>query len=344
MSKIKTYHVGVNETIELDITEDSIIQSPHRMTLQFTDQTGSFLLVDNFPISPGKVFVTNPTPAPCIVIVCSIAKDTTPVVTDEVYMFNIPTISTNVTHSTPGATAYYDGGALLRIMPIGSTYPLEKHYQPDYNGRPTSINSFTQYSYAMFNDIFYQVSSTGIIGYDREAVIYGDHSIEVDSDMLGMAVKDNYSGEFISSVGDPVVVEDILPNWKRYSKQVTISMLGEVTVYWAINNEGDKFVGEVLDLPVGTYTISKYVDTSFDSCITSTPNITNTSTLQIPYTLKRTYSGSTVKVKPDSDTWNKVTVTYCDDSSTDYPYYGDEFEIPYSPKLIKSVRFFKESK
>ncbi|EOU9592067.1 hypothetical protein ACOJEA_004767 [Klebsiella aerogenes] len=340
MSKIKTYHVGVNETVEVDITEDSIIQSPHQMILQFTDKVGGFILVDNLPISTGKVFVTNPTIAPCIFVVCSEGAVQEP--TEELYMFNNPTISSNVTHSTPGATAYNDGGNLLRVMPIGSTYPLEKHYQPEYNGRPTSINSFTQYSYAMFNDSFYQVSSTGIIGYDREAVIYGDHSIEVESDMLGMAVKDNYTGEFISTVGDPVLVEDVLPNWKRYSKQVTISMLGEVTVYWAINDEGDKFVGEVLDLPVGTYTISKYVDTSFDSCITSTPNVTNTSTLQIPYTLKRTYTGSTVKVKPDSDIWNKVTVTYCDDSSTDYPYYGDEFEIPYKPQLIKSVRFFKE--
>lgn len=341
-NKISTHSISAEETTKLTIEGSAYIQSAYPLTIQFTNQVGSFQLLKEMKLPDGDVYITNNASfASTFIIVDSVSHT----VTEELYMFDEDSISSNVSSVTGGGNAYYQGGELLLVMIAGEYYPLQENYSNHSNGRPTSINAFSQYSsggFSQSNLSNYRFSDEGIIAYDREGAISGDYAVEVDSNMSYMAVKDNYTGEWVSDKGEFVDVINITPQWKRISKSFTISMLGEVTVYWAIDSSDTKFVSEVLDLPVGNYVMSKFVNQIAGTNIISTTNITNTSSLQVPFTSKGRYSGSTVKIKADNKTMNKATITYGNDSTTDITYNGVELVIPYNSQLIKSVRFYKE--
>lgn len=113
-------------------------------------------------------------------------------------------------------------------------------------------------------------------------------------------------------------------------------------MYWAANNSGTKFVSEEMVLPAGSFTMSKYISEEDSEITISTMQVTNGSTLHIPYMIKQSYSGSNISVKPEYRMWNKVEVTFSDGTSYTEVYTSGNFKIEYNPLLIKSVRFYKD--
>lgn len=82
-NKITTYNINSKETISVNVGGNACIQSQSVLSIQFTNQVGSFQLLDNMDITEGQIYVTNNGEFPTIFV---IADMLTPV--EELYIFD----------------------------------------------------------------------------------------------------------------------------------------------------------------------------------------------------------------------------------------------------------------
>lgn len=185
-NKITTYNINSKETISVNVGGNACIQSQSVLSIQFTNQVGSFQLLDNMDITEGQIYVTNNGEFPTIFV---IADMLTPV--EELYIFDDESTPSNVTIIEPGNTAYYVSGDNLNKL-VPSTYPLQKNYTTSLIGRSASQPSFTQYSFASIsttNINRFKFSDDGVISEsDVDGAVNGFYGCKVSADLNYMGV------------------------------------------------------------------------------------------------------------------------------------------------------------